>query len=58
MNSQSAGNFIDDPIIAMNDLSNFIISPYLGNHSTNPGISFEMFCYINNPFESQGSIFD
>ena len=52
MYSQGAGDFIDDSIITKNNLSNFVISPDFGNHSSYPGISLKVFSYINYPLKS------
>ena len=47
INSHGVCYFVDNSIITKNDLSYFIFSADFWNHSSNPGISLDVFCYIN-----------
>ncbi len=52
MYSQGIGDFVNDPKIAKNDLSDFVISSDFRYHSSYSGINLDVFCYINYSLKS------
>ena len=55
--SQGLGYFVDYSIITENDLSYFVMSASFRDHPSDPRITLDIFCYINNSLNGQGCIF-
>ena len=42
MNSLCACNFVNDSVVAVDNLPNFVLSPHFGNHTSNSGIGLKI----------------